>query len=200
MSEVDSSETGGTEPLAHHEVLAVALLQLGGDREFVHTEHLAVRANEIAPGRFTWVHYRDQINIHNIKTCLWKSKADPQGGLFLGSDNEGWMLTERGSELARDVEKRIPRARATRTRPSPRERHWLSGERNRLLSSDAYRSFARGGEGSVSAAELENFFRLNDYVSPDAREKKITRLVNAFRNDPQLGEIVQKLAHRLRGA
>jgi hypothetical protein len=192
------NEPAGLSPLAHHEVLALALLELGGDRQFIDIEHVAVEASRISPGRFTWVHYPDQINIHNIKTCLWKAKADPQGGYFLGSDAQGWMLTERGADLARSLTDRLGRAVSARSPANARQKHWLRGERARLLASDAFRHYSATGVEAVTIPEMEAFFRLNDYVSDDARDRKITRLVNTFRDDPQLGPVVVGLAERLR--
>ena len=36
---------------------------LGGETRRVDTEDIAVKANELAPGRFAWKKYPDQINL-----------------------------------------------------------------------------------------------------------------------------------------
>ena len=56
--------------LSNHEIVTLAVYLLGGDTQYVDTEDAAVKANELAPGRFTWRKYRDQINIENVRTFL----------------------------------------------------------------------------------------------------------------------------------
>jgi hypothetical protein len=46
--------------LANHEIVTLAVYLLGGEAQRVDTEDIAIRANELAPGRFTWRKYRDQ--------------------------------------------------------------------------------------------------------------------------------------------
>ncbi|HAB18651.1 MAG TPA: hypothetical protein DCE44_19690 [Verrucomicrobiales bacterium] len=49
--------------VANHEIVTLAVYLLGGDTHRVDTEDVAVKANDLAHGRFTWRKYRDQINI-----------------------------------------------------------------------------------------------------------------------------------------
>jgi hypothetical protein len=56
--------------LSNHEIVTLAAYLLGGDTQYVDTEDVAVKANELAPGRFTWRKYRNQINIENVRTFL----------------------------------------------------------------------------------------------------------------------------------
>jgi hypothetical protein len=75
--------------LSNIEIVALAAYLLGGESRYVDTEDIAVKANELAPGRFTWVKYPEQINIHAIKTHLWDAKSDRRGSLLLGSEKDG---------------------------------------------------------------------------------------------------------------
>jgi hypothetical protein len=81
---------------------------------------------------------------------------------------------------------------------SANERKWQGNERVRLLASKAMEDYRAGGPTSVSQRHLEEFFRVNDYVQGASRVKKIDRLVNAFRDDPDVGEAVAVLAEMLR--
>lgn len=63
-----------------------------------------------------------------------------------------------------------------------------------MLSEEAYRKFRAGRLEEVTQSEAESFFRLNDYVMGKARERKVTRAVNVFREDTELGKAVVHLA------
>src|SRR5215212_5314312 len=127
--------------LSNHEIIVMAVYLLGGDSGFVDTEDIAVKANEIAPGRFTWRKYKEQINIQMIRVALSNAKKLENGSLVLGSDNQGWMLTESGRKLAERKSDSLGAQDLGRNRQSPKERLWLQNERVRLLSSDAYQKY-----------------------------------------------------------
>ena len=40
--------------LAQHELVTLAVYLLGGDQHAVDTEDVAIKAHELAPGRFSW--------------------------------------------------------------------------------------------------------------------------------------------------
>jgi hypothetical protein len=56
--------------LANHEIVTLAVFPLGGVTSNVDTEDVAIKANEIAPGRFTWRKYPEQINIDTVRKRL----------------------------------------------------------------------------------------------------------------------------------
>jgi hypothetical protein len=189
---------GGSRALSNLEVVALAVYMLGGESRYIHTEDVAVKANELTPGRFTWAKYPDQINIHTIMTHLWDAKSSRKGSILIGSEKEGWMLTESGLDLAR---RRIDALKGVQKAPkklTAGERQWKRGERIRMLNTDAFRKVAADGTEGVTREEAEAFFRLNDYVVGDTRERKITRAVNVFGEDPDFGHIVKMLAEKVR--
>ncbi|MFZ2068557.1 MAG: hypothetical protein WAV27_21505, partial [Xanthobacteraceae bacterium] len=57
-------------PLANHEVVVLATYLAGGRTSYTDTEDIAVKANEIAPGRFAWRKYKEQINIETVRKRL----------------------------------------------------------------------------------------------------------------------------------
>lgn len=184
--------------LANIEIVTLAVYVLGGEARYVDTEDVAFKANELAPGRFTWVKYPEQINIHTVKTYLWDAKSDRRGSLLLGSEKDGWMLSANGLELARSRVDALKGVKATRKKPTAAEQRWRSNERVRMLSSDAYRKLKTAGTDAVTAEEAESFFRLNAYVVGQARERKITRILNMFGDDADLGPAVQALVEKVR--
>jgi hypothetical protein len=94
----------GQYDLTNLDVVVVALSLLGGDRHQVDTEDIAVRAQEIAPGRFVWRKYPQQINLELVRVALSDGKKREYGSLVLGSGNKGWMLTDAGRKRAAGLE------------------------------------------------------------------------------------------------
>ncbi len=179
------------------EVVTLALYLLGGDSRPIDTEDVAIKANELAPGRFAWVKYPEQINIHTIKTHLWDSKSVRRGSLVAGSEKEGWTLTQDGVALARARARQMQDRSLAKRQVSHQDKKWIRTERQRLLASEAFRTYHAEGLDAVSTPQTEAFFRINDYVIGDARQRKVNRIVTAFGEDRELGRAVRALAERV---
>src|SRR2546425_86850 len=87
--------------LSNHEIVTLAVYLIGGDTQYVDTEDVAFKSDEIAPGRFTWRKYPRQINIENVRTFLSDAKKQKNGGYLRGAGKDGWLLTESGVAFAR---------------------------------------------------------------------------------------------------
>lgn len=124
-------------PVSNVEIVTIAVYQLGGMTRPADTEDIAVRANELAPGRFTWRKYPEQISLQDVRFALENAKR-AHCGYVLGDSNEGWMLTEAGVLFARRNARRLKTEQPTRDRSRPTERKWRRRERERILASDAY--------------------------------------------------------------
>jgi len=81
--------------------VVVAALLAGAKTASVDTEDIAMKANELAPGRFTWRKYKDQINIDTVRKRLWDATKPEKGSLLIGSEKMGWRLTKVGFVFAR---------------------------------------------------------------------------------------------------
>lgn len=184
--------------LANHEIVVIAVYLAGGGTKKVDTEDVAVKANEIAPGRFVWRKFPDQINIETVRKRLWDAKKADKGGYLLGSEREGWVLTESGREFA---EKNVGRVAdgAGGKRLSLQEQSWVRTERLRLLRTEAYQKYSHGKAEEISLREAESFFRIDDYVAKNTRELKVLRISNAFANDRELGVVTRIVADLVRG-
>jgi hypothetical protein len=184
-------------PVSNVEVVTIAVYQLGGMTRSVNTEDVAVRANKLAPGRFTWRKYPDQISLQDVRFALENAKR-AHCGYVLGDSNEGWMLTEVGVLFARRNGRRLKMEQPERDRSTPIEKKWRRRERERILASDAHVKMRENRGHEITAHEANSFFRIDEYVSPAARDRKISRLVNVFRNDPEIGPVVVELAKRVK--
>lgn len=180
--------------LTRPEAATLALFALGGDRERVDTEDVAVEVEKVAPGMFVWRKYRDRIDKELVRVAL--SDARLKAGYAVGSHSDGWMLTTAGLDFARSNAGRVTDGDAD-VRPRPDDDQWRR-ERARLLASDAYERLGNGDAELITADEADAFFRLNVYVKGKARERKITRIENRFADDPELGDAVRLLASRAR--
>jgi hypothetical protein len=185
-------------PLSNTEVVVLAVYVLGGERRAIDTEDLAVKVNEIAPGRFAWRKYPDQINLELVRVYASDAKKVAKGALLTGSGNEGWRLTTAGLVWARRHAKSIQGTTFARNRTRQHDKAHKA-ERARLLVTEAFAKVRNGHSDEVTAREVEIFFRLDPYVSPEKRAERISRVCTSFRYDPELGPIVEKLAAKLRG-
>lgn len=108
------------------------------------------------------------------------------------------MLTQHGLSFARSRVKELHGGDLSRNRLSSRDKQWLRAERNRLFGSEAFQKVKSGAIDTVTIQEAEALFRLDDYVTGSARSRKLTRILNAFGADKELGRAVKDLAGLVR--
>ena len=190
-----------TKPLNNVEIVTLAVYLLGGHSLPVDTEDIAKKANELAPGRFIWKKYQDQINIEIVRVRLSDAKNLSKGGYLVGSTKKGWRLSELGLQFckkrARDFT--VRESELEKTPPMDNaEMAWQSREKARMLGSTALELLKSKGEDAVSAQEAEAFFRIDDYIVGEARKKKVHRIIDIFKNDQELGNFVVTLAKKVR--
>jgi len=179
--------------LANHEIVTLAVYLLGGETQRVDTEDIAIKANALAHGRFTWRKYPDQINIDAVRKRLWDAAKPEKGGYLQGTEREGWVLTPAGLRFANTNRTILQTAGLERKPQSSKERNWQRRERERMLTSEAFAKFIAGRQDAISGQEAESFFRVDAYVTGGAREEKILRTKNAFGDDPDLGPLITLL-------
>ncbi|RYD85439.1 MAG: hypothetical protein EOP84_02470, partial [Verrucomicrobiaceae bacterium] len=106
MAKSPHRSDGERDQLVQHELVALAAYLAGADRKTVDTEDIAVKANEIAPGRFSWRKYKDQIDLDLIYKHLWDLTKEDKGAMVTGSKKAGWLLTPAGAAFGeREVAK-----------------------------------------------------------------------------------------------
>lgn len=182
--------------LSNQQIVVIAAYLMGGNSQRVDTEDIAVKASEIAPGRFAWRKYPSQINIETVRKRLWDACKASKGGYVLGTERDGWLLTEAGVEFA---QKNVRSVTGAKKRVSLKERNWLRSERDRLLSSDAFIKYQQSEDNPIDKRGAESFFRIDNYVKGKGREDKLLRIINAFGADAELGPAVKKFAAIVRG-
>lgn len=188
---------GGLKSLSNYEVVVLAAYLLGGRAQSVDTEDIAIKSNEIAPGRFSWRKYKGQINIDYVRVALFDAQKNENGSYVTGSAKDGWQLTAAGAAFCDEMMKVAKDVDLSRDRGDRKEQMWARRERIRLLNEVAYQKFDGGNVEDVTLAELERFFRIDDYVIGNAREARLRRILNLFGQDPKLGKAVLALAKML---
>src|ERR671916_3010903 len=93
-------EHSTTRELSNMEVVVLAVYVLGGDQTPVDTEDAAMKANELAPGRFTWRKYPGQVSLEHVRVFLSDAKKPKYGSLLAGDGTKGWRLTPTGAAWA----------------------------------------------------------------------------------------------------
>ena len=179
-------------PLSHVEVVTLAVYLLGGKTRPADTEDVAVRANSLAPGRFSWRKYPEQINLDAVRKRLWD--AQHEEGYLTGSVKQGWMLTEPGLVFAQGVGRKIDEQPGVQKPPARRDDRWQQRERTRMMATDAFTKYQSGNGIPVTKREAESFFRVDDYITGNARRRKLDRLLNSFKDDRLLGPVVKAMA------
>lgn len=184
--------------LSNQQFVTLVVYLLGGDSHYVDTEDVAIEADRLAPSRFAWRKYPDRVDIGAVRWALQDAAKVSKGRYLLGSEKKGWLVSEQGiaflAERAPSTEQRAE----GRQRHSLREQRQLQSERSRILSTEAFRKFEEVGAEAISGREAQAFFRIDDYVVGAARETKLTRLLNLFGEDSQLGPAVRTLAKKVR--
>jgi hypothetical protein len=193
---IKTTKKSGGETLPQSDVVAIAAFLLGADTKRIDIEDIAVKAHELAPGIFTWKKYKDQIDRELIYKHLWDLTKPDKGEYIAGAKNDGWMLTLAGTSFARKAVAKLKGLSPALKRK--KEEPWVKRERARMLGEPAHLKARTGGLSEITVGEAERFFRLDDYVVGEARERKIGQAENAFHDDPDLGSTIAKSAELVR--
>ena len=195
----ESRENTLTPQVKGPQLVALALYVLGGGGQVVDTEDVAVRAHDIAPGRFSWRKYPEQINLELVRVALSDARKRENGTLVTGTGRSGWSLTPQGQRWAeanapRLLGRDLTKQRAERSAGSIDERRWQR-ERMRMLTTDAWRQWSEAHDASAIEQEAaHDLFRIDRYVVGRGRELKVNRMREMFSDDEELSPFVEAAA------
>lgn len=179
--------------LRNDQITLVALWLLGGNSDRVDTEDVALRVDELAPGRFRWRKYPSHIDLGLVRNGLQDGRKKE---LVDGGALKGWLLTAAGSA---EAERLLPLITGTEvvTRLPAEQRAWLTRERARLIQEPAFLTSCTEGIQAASDRDVLRFFKLDEYVTDERRNERIRRFTTAFENDPEIGSVVKQLSERI---
>lgn len=180
--------------LANHELVVLAAYLAGAQKNTTDTEDIAVKANELAPGRFSWRKYKNQINIDTVRKRLWDATRANKGSYLIGSEKSGWRLTKEGFDFARRKIKTTVAADMTKQRKSKSESASQTREVRRMIQEVAFLKFSTGARDQITKSEAERFFRIDDYVTGKSRTAKIERFKIMANNNKKLSAAIDFLS------
>jgi hypothetical protein len=184
--------------LTNEGLVVLATYVAGGASGYADTEDIAIAANRLAPGRFNWRKYRDQINIDTVRKRLWDAARESSGGLLVGSEKQGWLLTEAGLAFCEAHKNRLNKQTSRQDRFSRQEHSWIVRERARMSSEAAFTKWSDGRAQEITPVEAERFFRIDDYVIGKSRAARLERAIQAFNADEVYGPAVREIARLVR--
>jgi hypothetical protein len=179
------------------EIVTIAAFLLGGDAKKVDTEDIAVKANDLAPGRFTWKKYPDQINIDNVRKRLSDAKNKDRFSYLSGDFSTGWKLTRAGLKLVNDKLKFLDESKLARSPNYQKDTVWIRNEKNRIMSCDGFKKYTTSNNSKILKTEIQEIFRIDEYIVGNSRKNKILRIYNMFINDPDIGYAIKYFYDRI---
>ena len=190
-----------TKEFGQPEIVTLAVYMLGGAQKFIDTEDVAIQAFRLAPRRFGWRKYPEQINLELVRVSLSDAKKPHKGTLLRGSGRRGWSLTAKGNKwieanlnlLERDLSLRSNESRRAGSVDVAR----ADRESKRLQSSAAWRQW-REDPQAVKAAHAKEIFRIDSYTKPDMLSLKIDRLLNLLSKDPEISSFLADMSQLVR--
>jgi hypothetical protein len=184
--------------LPNHKVVVLAAYLAGAQKNMADTEDIAVKANQLAPGRFTWRKYKDQINIDTVRKRLWDAAKPEKGGYLIGSEKAGWRLTKAGFDFARKSVNKTNITGLGKQRKSREEQASDARELRRMMQEDAFIKFTKGRAQDITKGDAERFFRIDDYVTGQPRSAKIERFKIIANANKRLSQAIEVLATLVR--
>ena len=188
-----------TKSLTKPDLATYVVYLLGGDKNSVDTEDIAIKVNELVPDVFVWKKYPDQINLKLIEAFLYDAKKPRCGELLLGTSRQGWRLSSKGIEwIANSADELvqsqnfegIKHSGSAGTDPKRKER-----EKNRLFLSKAWVVWSDTSKLNVDVAQ--ELFRVNDYTTNEMIENKVVRMRSLFMDDKDIQEFISEAAELL---
>ncbi len=177
------------------EIVTLAVYLCGGDTHAIDTEDIAVKVNELAPGRFTWRKYPEQINLELVRTYL--SAAKGRSGYLSGVGKAGWTLTPKGLAWASSEGQNLLGQDKSRRREELKggsidERRWQR-ERDRVLTTSAWKQWSKGYQ-EIPERDADEVFRIDSYAVGRTRDMKIARVRKMFDTDPEISPFITAMA------
>jgi hypothetical protein len=172
--------------LSNYQIVTIAVTLLGGDSEHIDREDIAIKADEIVSGKFNWRKYPNRIDINAVMVALNDAKKTKNGGLIIGNNQRGWMLSSNGLRWIVSLSKYKELTDFQFEDVITRVFTPLIIEKERLLSTNAYHLFISGKKANITKRDFLKFTRTNEYFQQKAQERRFTIVENAVLNHKEL--------------
>ncbi|MDH3746952.1 MAG: hypothetical protein OER97_02000 [Gammaproteobacteria bacterium] len=174
-------------------IVTMAVYLLDGGRQPVDSEDVAMKCHELAPGRFSWRKYPEQINLDNVRRNLVWARTPEFGSMLKGSITDGWTLTPSGLDWATKNHKAVESVDLRKAHPPSRTQSGqdarLKRERSRIRSTEAWTKWA-AGDVDISLSDAQAVFRIDSYATGRMQDLKINRVELLFDGDMEIREFL----------
>ena len=178
------------------ELVSIAVYLLGGDTYPIDREDIAIKVNEIAPGRFCWRKYPQYIDLDAVGVALRDAKKPKNGGFLVGNNSEGWMLSPIGLKRFRNIDfSLIDRSEFPQYRRDSISAN-IENEAIRLKSTRAYHLYLAGDLEKIGLQDFFQFVRINEYFHGKSRSRRISVIDNAVVDDEDLLDLWNLLKNK----
>ena len=198
MAKTAKNAPKDTGRLTNSQVAVLAAYLAGASQGHADTEDIAVKAASLAPGRFSWRKYPEQINIETIRKRLWDAASEKMGRMLTGSERDGWLLTEAGLKFCETNSEYLSASGEETMRLSQKEHAWATRERARMQSEIAFKKWQDGQLNEIQPVEAERFFRIDDYIVGDLRRSRLKRARDIFATDKDMSVAIDEIAKKVR--
>lgn len=178
------------------QIVTIAVALLGGYDDYLDREDIAIKADEIASGRFNWRKYPDRIDLSPIRDALSDAKKEKNGCLLVGNNTDGWMLSHSGVEWINtlDLQALVTDTEAKHRRSSISASQ--EAECIRLRTTRAFQCYKVGSLDDITLQDFYQFARVNEYFPPISRERRYTIIDSAVLIDSELAKLWSYLKER----
>lgn len=184
----------------NRDICLYALVESGGDVEFVATEEVAVRAFELYPERFGLIRFPKYPDVDAVRVTLTDLRKEKYGSLVEGDKKKGWRITKSGAGwIAANNEEVLAAIRGKLSG----ERRISSGRRitsqkirssrlGRILNSKAFAKWKRGMEPSVY--DFFDVLRIDSYTPEDVYREHLNELLEIVPDESDEERFLKELA------
>jgi len=174
------------EELSNHQIVTIVVALLGGDADHIDREDIAIKADELATGKFNWRKYPNRIDLDAIGVALRDAKKAKNSSLVVGSNIRGWMLSSNGLKWLVALNQSKDLVEFSFENLISKIFDSLISEQKRLLSTNAYNLFLQGKKIDITKLDFFEFTRTNEYFKTKANERRYTIVENAIINHTDL--------------
>ena len=172
--------------LSNFQVVVIAVAVLDGDINFIDREDIAIKVNELAPGRFNWRKYTENIDLDAVGVALRDAKKLKNRNLLVGSNIQGWMLSPAGIKwiISINIDSLTGVQSLKHRKDSIGDNQEL--EPIRMRSTTAYKLFIQDKLDELTTDDFNQFARVNEYYQINTRKRRIAVIDNAVTGDEEL--------------
>lgn len=164
--------------------------------QYTDKEDIAIKADELAPGRFAWRKYPNLIDLDAVSVALRDAKKAKTGGFLIGDNAKGWILSPTGVRWVCELNLQVDSSTLAALKDSSQMmRSFLDRERARLHRVNTYLR-ARTQVGAITREDMYEFAYINEYFDDRARWRRFSIIESAIEQDAALSEVWQMLSNR----